>query len=65
MAFYTFYENLESNHMKATGQKLKKLKTRQVYGFKKDQFIIGAMADPTLTTTTVSSHVILNALNYN
>lgn len=51
--------------MKATGQKIKKLKTRQVYGFKKDQFIIGSMVDPTLTTTTGTSHVILNALNYN
>jgi len=37
--------------MKATSQKLKKLKTRQVYGFKKNQFN-GPNGDPTYTVTT-------------
>jgi hypothetical protein len=39
--------------MKATTQKLKKLKTTQVYGFKKDNFSNPKfIADPTLTYTT-------------
>lgn len=39
--------------MKATTPKLKKLKTKQVYGFKKDNFSNPALiADPTLTYTT-------------
>jgi len=44
--------------MKATTQKLKKLKTKQVYGFKKDNLGNSKpIADPTLTYTT---HVIGN-----
>jgi hypothetical protein len=39
--------------MKATAQKLKKLKVKQVYGFKKDNFgSVGLMADPTTILTT-------------
>jgi len=39
--------------MKATTQKLKKLKTKQVYGFKKDNFGNPKfIADPTVTYTT-------------
>ena len=46
--------------MKSTGQKLKKLKTRQVYGFKKEHFIGGINnGDPTLTTTTIT-HIMVN-----
>jgi hypothetical protein len=49
--------------MKSTGQKLKKLKTRQVYGFKKDQFITGDQnGDPTTITTMTTSHIILNGV---
>jgi len=52
--------------MKATGLKLKKLKTKQVYGFKKDQFVgDGGLGDPTLNTTTTLSHIALNGINYN
>jgi hypothetical protein len=43
--------------MKATAQKLRKLKTRQVYGFKKDQFIVGNYGGE--TTTTYTTGVIL------
>jgi hypothetical protein len=44
--------------MKAATQKLKKLKTKQVYGFKKDNFSNPKfIADPTTTYTT---HVIGN-----
>ena len=46
--------------MKAIGQKLKKLKTRQVYGFKKDHLSAGVMGDPTTLTTLSSSHIMLN-----
>ncbi len=47
--------------MKASGQKLKKLKTRQVYGFKKDQFN-GSFYN--LETTTVTATTVTNlALN--
>ena len=39
--------------MKATSQKLKKLKVKQIYGFKKDNFgNAGLMAEPTTITTT-------------
>jgi len=48
--------------MKATGQKLKKLKTRQVYGFKKDNFNIGGMADTTTLQTTTITHIMVNPL---
>ncbi|WP_179413275.1 hypothetical protein HDF19_15760 [Mucilaginibacter sp. E4BP6] len=45
--------------MKATTQKLKKLKTKQVYGFKKNDFDkSGFIADTTALTTT--THVIIN-----
>jgi hypothetical protein len=39
--------------MKTASQKLKKLKTKQVYGFKKDNFnnIVNGV-EPTLTTLT-------------
>jgi len=38
--------------MKATSQKLKKLKVKQVYGFKKENFDnAGLLIDPTITTT--------------
>jgi hypothetical protein len=47
--------------MKSTGQKLKKLKTRQVYGFRKDQLNGGYNnGDPTTLTTLTTSHVALN-----
>jgi hypothetical protein len=46
--------------MKSTGQKLKKLKTRQVYGFKKDQFTVGENGDPTTITFTTVTHLALN-----
>jgi hypothetical protein len=40
--------------MKPTGQKLKKLKTKQVYGFKKEQFsILGAETTFTQTTSGI------------
>jgi hypothetical protein len=40
--------------MKATGQKLKKLKTRQVYGFKKDQVaLVGAETTSTQSTSGI------------
>lgn len=43
--------------MKATTQKLKKLKTKQVYGFKKNDFDkSGFIGDP----TTLTTHVIIN-----
>jgi hypothetical protein len=49
--------------MKSSGQKLKKLKTRRVYGFKRDQFIIGDQnGDPTTLTTITTSHIILNGV---
>ena len=45
--------------MKATTQKLKKLKTKQVYGFKKDDFDkSGFVGDPTILMTT--TNVIIN-----
>jgi hypothetical protein len=46
--------------MKASGQKLKKVKTRQVYGFKKEQSIVGYFGGETTatTTTTVSGAVL-------
>ncbi|MDR3696105.1 hypothetical protein [Mucilaginibacter sp.] len=47
--------------MKSTGQKLKKLKTRQVYGFKKELVSIGGITD---TTTIVTyTHMMMNAVN--
>jgi hypothetical protein len=52
--------------MKAAGQKLKKIKTRCVYGFKKDQFGIGGIGgDPTTQTSvmTTSIHVFSYKLN--
>jgi hypothetical protein len=45
--------------MKATGQKLKKLKTRQIYGFKKEQFS-GGSGDPTILTTLTGLNNVLN-----
>lgn len=44
--------------MKATTQKLKKLKTKQVYGFKKDIDKSSFIGDPTTITTT--THIIIN-----
>jgi len=45
--------------MKAATQKLKKLKTKQVYGFKKNDFDkSGFIGDPTALTAT--THVIIN-----
>jgi len=44
--------------MKATAQKIKKLRTRQVYGFKKNQFN-GASGDPTYTSITTGSGVMV------
>jgi hypothetical protein len=47
--------------MKSTGQKLKKLKTRQVYGFRKDQLYGGFNnGDPTTLTLTTTTHLALN-----
>jgi hypothetical protein len=46
--------------MKATGQKLKKLKTRQVYGFKKDTFSFNGGGDPTTVMTTTLTHIMVN-----
>jgi len=44
--------------MKATGQKLKKLKTRQVYGFKKELFNSwGIFETTTLAPTT--THIVV------
>lgn len=43
--------------MKTTGQKLRKIKTKQVYGFKKEQFVGGdgnGNCDPTLTITLIA-----------
>jgi len=37
--------------MKAAGQKLRKLKTKQVYSFKKETQSNGGNFDPTLTTS--------------
>ncbi|WP_259068127.1 hypothetical protein HDF24_17695 [Mucilaginibacter sp. X4EP1] len=53
--------------MKTTGFKLKKLKTKQVYGFKKDQYAadFSGDGDPTLTTTVTVTHIALNGINYN
>jgi len=53
--------------MKTTGFKLKKLKTKQVYGFKKDQYAADfcGEGDPTLTTTITVTHIALNGINYN
>jgi hypothetical protein len=48
--------------MKATAQKLRKLKTKQVYGFKKESFNNGNNWDPTLTTIT-SSQIMAVAVN--
>jgi len=48
--------------MKATGQKLKKLKTRQVYGFKKDTFSFIGNGDPTTIATTTMTHIMVNAV---
>ncbi len=47
--------------MKATTHKLKKLKTKKVYGFKKESFD-GSNWDPTLTTIT-SSQIMGVAMN--
>jgi hypothetical protein len=48
--------------MKATGQKLKKLRTRQVYGFKKDHFTGGDNGgDPTTITTSTVTGLMLNS----
>lgn len=50
--------------MKASGQKLKKLKTKQVYGFKKDYFGGGGgNGDPTILVTTTISAIITNLSN--
>jgi hypothetical protein len=46
--------------MKASGQKLKKLKTRQVYGFKKE---VNSMAGIWETTTVTSSQIMVCAAN--
>lgn len=53
--------------MKTTGFKLKKLKTKQVYGFKKDQYIadLSGDGDPTVTTSATVTHIALNGINYN
>lgn len=53
--------------MKTTGFKLKKLKTKQVYGFKKDQYAadLSGDGDPTLTTAVTLTHIALNGINYN
>jgi hypothetical protein len=47
--------------MKAAGQKLKKLKTKKVYGFKKDHFNgRGNNGDPTTITTITTTLLALN-----
>ncbi len=47
--------------MKATGQKLKKLKTKQVYGFKKYSFNVdNHVGDPTTITTITVTNMLLN-----
>jgi len=46
--------------MKATGQKLKKLKTKQVYGFKKYSFNDNHVGDPTTITTITVTNMLLN-----
>jgi hypothetical protein len=43
--------------MKTAGQKLKKLKTRQVYGFKKEQLNSGSAARETTTVLTTTSGI--------
>jgi len=49
--------------MKSTGQKLKKLKTRQVYGFKKDQLSgRDCNGDPTTLTLTTITNMALNVM---
>jgi len=56
--FHTFFENNTSN-MKATGQKLKKLKTRQVYGFKKHTlYVDNTNIDPTTITIIAVTHMV-------
>lgn len=47
--------------MKASGGKLKKLKTKQVYGFKKDYLGGGGgNGDPTILITTTISGIVIN-----
>lgn len=48
--------------MKTTGQKLKKLRTRQVYGFKKNLYNDTGMGDPTTITTITVTNMALNAV---
>jgi len=50
MGFPNFSEK-SRKVMKATGQKLKKLRTKQVYGFKKEAYGNPNSIDPTLTTS--------------
>jgi hypothetical protein len=45
--------------MKATTQKLKKLKTKQVYGFKKDNFNTTGNVGFETTGVTTSSNIII------
>jgi len=46
--------------MKAAGQKLKKLRTKQVYGFKKDQVLSGYFGGETTATYTTTGVLLLN-----
>ncbi|BAU54948.1 hypothetical protein [Mucilaginibacter gotjawali] len=47
--------------MKTTGKKLKTLKTRQVYGFKKELYSFwGNMETTTTVPTSTISHVMVN-----
>ena len=50
--------------MEATGRKLKKLRTKQVYGFKKYPFSGGGdspIGEPTIITTATLTHVVSNS----
>jgi len=44
--------------MKATSQKLKKLKTTKVYGFKKDGFSSAGGVGETTTSTTICIQIV-------
>jgi hypothetical protein len=49
--------------METTGRKLKKLRTKQVYGFKKSPFSGGGgnpIGDPTTITTITVTNIALN-----
>jgi hypothetical protein len=49
--------------MKTAAQKLKKLKTRQVYGFKKNLYNVDTnIGDPTTITTLTVTNMVLNAI---